>query len=373
MIRRIGQQKQKNVWSFQVINELLFRASLYVYEDDGSEPQAINDFALDTDRAKGETRAAYSLDENSKLIVLENDNQPGDKGLKDSKKKRTASVLIAAKKGVIEMVEKIVKLFPVAIEEKKNVVLLAVEHRQHQFGCTGNTRNIPGADVQMQWEIKWLEFVKESMPSHLFAKRNNHNETPDHIFKETHAQLVKSGGEWLHKTSEACSAVAVGIATVAFARSATLLGGVDQNTGRPTLEGEPAFNVFAISSLIALFCSVTAVVMFLSIFTSRYQEYDFRVDLPMKLIVGLTSLFMSIASMLVSFCAGDFFVLRDQLRHFALPIYAAEIGLAATVFAFSKFPHFSDLAGAALKVCHSVATSPQGHPRQIQRRGFCPA
>ncbi|KAI9119442.1 hypothetical protein K1719_010117 [Acacia pycnantha] len=411
-IKRIHKKKEKHVWSLQIMNELLHRASLYEYENDGSEPQGIDyasytdhekeekvapssldqeskitqgiDYASDTNHEKEEKVSPSSLDQESKITRPGNDNQQQDKGGKDSKKKRTDTpILIAAKNGVAEMVEKIIELFPVAIhdmnEEKKNVVLLAVEHRQphvyhlllqqnilkesafRKVDHKGNSALhlaakfgqykpwlIPGAALQMQWEIKWFEFVKESMPSHLFVRRNNRNKTPKDIFMETHAQLVKSGGEWLNKTSESCSVVAALIATVAFATSTTLPGGVDQNTGHPTLEREPAFNVFAISSLIALCSSITAVVMFLSILTSRYQEHDFRADLPMKLILGLTSLFMSIASMLVSFCAGHFFVLRDQLQYSALPIYAVTC-LPISLFALAQFPLYFDLVWATFK------------------------
>ncbi|XP_054782653.1 ankyrin repeat-containing protein NPR4-like isoform X2 [Prosopis cineraria] len=378
-LKRIRRKREKHVWSLQIMNELLCRASLYEYENNGSEPQ-VDDFAPDNDHKKDEIA---SLAQDSKIIRPGNDKHQQHEGGEDSKKKRTETpILIAAKNGVTEMVEKIIELFPVAIhdmnEEKKNVVLLAVEHRPHVYQLLlqrnilkesafrkvdhkGNSALhlaakfgqykpwlIPGAALQMQWEIKWFEFVKESMPSHLFVRRNNRNKTPKDIFTETHAQLVKSGGDWLNKTSESCSVVAALIATVAFATSATLPGGVDQETGHPTLEREPAFNVFAISSLIALCCSITAVVMFLSILTSRYQEYDFRVNLPMKLILGLTSLFMSIASMLVSFCAGHFFVLRDQLQYAALPIYAVTC-LPVTLFALAQFPLYFDLVWATLK------------------------
>lgn len=193
-----------------------------------------------------------------------------------------------------------------------------------------------------------MQFVKESMPPHFFNRYNKYNKTPRDIFTETHTELVKSGGEWLNKTSESCSVVAALIATVAFATSATLPGGVNQDTGHPTLEREPAFNLFAISSLIALCCSITAVVMFLSILTSRYQEYDFGRDLPRKLILGLTSLFMSIVSMLVSFCAGHYFVLKDQLQYAALPIYAVT-SLPVTLFALAQCPLYFDLVWATFK------------------------
>lgn len=74
--------------------------------------------------------------------------------------------------------------------------------------------------------------------------------------------------------------VAALIATVAFATSATVPGGVDQTTGSPILGDEPGFNVFAIASLVSLCFSVTALIFFLTILTSWYQENDFAIDLP---------------------------------------------------------------------------------------------
>jgi hypothetical protein len=67
-----------------------------------------------------------------------------------------------------------------------------------------------------------------------------------------------------------------------------------------------------------------------------------------KLILGLTSLFMSIASMLVSFCAGDFFVVEEKLKFAAYPIYAV-MCLPVTFFAFAQFPLYIDLIKATLQ------------------------
>ncbi|KAJ4826892.1 hypothetical protein Tsubulata_044189, partial [Turnera subulata] len=299
--------------------------------------------------------------------------------------KKETPILIAAKNGIKEMVEKIIQRFPVAIHDMnsdgKNVVLLAVENRQphvyeflislkraimkesifHQVDSNGNSAlhlaatlgdykpwRIPGAALQMQWEFKWYKYVKNSMPRDFFVRHNNDGKTARDIFTNTHQELVKSGGEWLTNTSESCSVVAALIATVAFATSATVPGGVNEENGAPTLEGQPAFNVFAISSLVALCFSVTAVVMFLSILTSRYQEKDFGRDLPRKLLLGLSSLFVSIAAILVSFCAGHFFVLKDKLRIAALPIYAVTC-LPVTLFAIMQFPLYFDLVWAFFK------------------------
>ena len=108
------------------------------------------------------------------------------------KVKRETPVLIAAKNGITEIVEKILEHFPFAIhdmnEHKKNIVLLAVENRQphvyqlllqknilkesvfrrvddegnsalHLAAKLGEHKPwlIPGAALQMQWEIKWHE------------------------------------------------------------------------------------------------------------------------------------------------------------------------------------------------------------------------
>ncbi|XVF21712.1 hypothetical protein REPUB_Repub12eG0113800 [Reevesia pubescens] len=121
-------------------------------------------------------------------------------------------------------------------------------------------------------------FVKNSMPIHFFPRYKKVNKTPKVIFTETHKNLVEKGGQWLTNTSESCSIEAALIATVWPSQHQLPL----------TFENHPAFDVFAISSLIALCFSVTAVVMFLSILTSRYQEKDFGKDMPRKLLLGLT-------------------------------------------------------------------------------------
>ncbi|KAK9983002.1 hypothetical protein SO802_032527 [Lithocarpus litseifolius] len=290
------------------------------------------------------------------------------------------SILYAAKNGIIEMVEGILDKYPMAIhdetKEGKNIVLLAAEYRQTQvyelfrkgkfqkqslFQKLDNEGNsalhlaatpseqksglIPGAALQMQWEIKWYEFVKESMPFHFSSLQNNEGKTSREIFTETHKKLVKDGSQWLTSTSNSCSVVAAVIATVAFASSTTVPGGIKQESGIPTLENQPAFDVFAISSLIALCFSVTALGMFLSILTSRYQEKDFGGDLPKKLLLGLTSLFVSIASMLISFCAGHFFVLKEKLKYAAFPVYAVTCQSIA-FFVEAQFPLYFDLIWA---------------------------
>ncbi|XP_034690194.1 uncharacterized protein LOC117917862 isoform X1 [Vitis riparia] len=304
------------------------------------------------------------------LSGTENKNQ-------ETEKLRTP-VLIAAKNGIKEMVESILDCSPMAIHdaspEKKNIVLLAVENRHPHlykvllkrvnnmtdsvFGAVDDNGNsalhlaamftdnrprlIPGAALQMQWEVKWFEYVRNSRPPNFFPILNNNNESPQQIFTDNHKDLVQKGGEWLNNTATSCSVVSTLIATVAFATSTTLPGGNMDITGLPVLELKPAFHLFAISSLVALCSSITSTIMFLAILTSRQQEKDFAKDLPAKLLVGLTTLFLSILAILVSFCSAHFFVLQKELRTYALPIYAVTC-LPVTLFAIAQLPLYVDL------------------------------
>ncbi|CAN4095725.1 unnamed protein product [Withania somnifera] len=277
--------------------------------------------------------------------------------------------------GIVEMVKKILKKFPIAIQDtdsdEKNILLLAVEHRQtdvyncliggkypedvfYQVDKDGNNAvhlaatyqklevwRIPGSALQLQGERKWYKYVKHTLPPPSYVRYNKKGQTPRQIFGETHAELIKNGTEWLVKTAESFSVVAALIATVAFATSATFPGGADDR-GHPHLEKQPAFDVFSITSLVSLCLSVTALVFFLAILTSRCQHNDFEKDLPRKLLLGLTSLFASITAILVSFCAAHFFVLQDNFRTAAFPIYGATC-IPVVFFAFNQFPLYVDL------------------------------
>ncbi|KAL5863954.1 hypothetical protein ACOSQ3_001468 [Xanthoceras sorbifolium] len=409
-LRKLREKKQKHTWSIQVMNKLLQQASMYEYEDDGTKPiPALSQPEEDSQETKpyaigaqGDITFVEDAFDNKPPVPLtsnvssganqhepkiaksaEDENQAENEEKTSQMQKKESPILIAAKNGITEIVGKILEDFPVAIHDmnyqKKNVVLLAVENRQpHVYQLLLKKTNmkesvfrkvdhegnsalhlaarlgehkpwlIPGAALQMQWEIKWYEFVKDSMPFHFFVRYNKDNKSPREVFTSSHEKLVNAGGDWLTNTSESCSVVAALIATVAFATSSTVPGGVKAESGTPTLENQPAFNLFAISSLVALCFSVTALVMFLAILTSRYQEQDFGKDLPRRLLVGLTSLFVSIASMLVSFCAGHFFVLRDKLKYAAFPVYALTC-LPITFFAIAQFPLYFDLVWATSK------------------------
>ncbi|XP_042966156.1 uncharacterized protein LOC122299783 isoform X3 [Carya illinoinensis] len=264
-------------------------------------------------------------------------------GIKD----RETPILTAAKYGVIEMIERILELYPLAVYDEtpvtnKNIVLLAVENRQIHvyqlllqktiprdslFGHVdddGNSAlhlaaklatNTPGmvpAGLRVLWEIRWYQFVKDSMPSNFFPLHNREGKTPIEIFTESHKEVIESGGKWLSSTSSSSSVVATVIASVAFATAATIPGGLKQDRGTPMYENQPTFYIFAISSLFALFFSITSAVMFIVLTSSPYEVRAFSSDLPKKLLMSLMMLFMGIVSMMISFCASHFFLFQDK-------------------------------------------------------------
>ncbi|KAF5930390.1 hypothetical protein HYC85_031263 [Camellia sinensis] len=202
----------------------------------------------------------------------------------------------------------------------------------------------PNAALQMQWEIKW---VQEHLPKHLVAHQNNGGKTAQEIFIETHSELVQNDTEWLMKTSDSCTIVAALIATVAFATMASVPGGTESN-GDPVLQAHRMFKVFSTSSLGALCFSLTAVVMFLAILTSRHKAKDFGKDLPTELLIGLTALFLSIASVSVSFCGGYFLVLKDVVRDAKTIEYVVAV-IPVIAFSVALFPLYFKLILATIK------------------------
>lgn len=132
------------------------------------------------------------LQDETPMSAKKMNGEPPISAIKNKKISDETPILYAAKNGILEMVEGILDYFPMAIHDEssegKNIVLLAAEYRQthvyelfckrnlwkesmfHKLDKKGNsalhlaatlgeqkTGLIPGAALQMQWEIKWYE------------------------------------------------------------------------------------------------------------------------------------------------------------------------------------------------------------------------
>lgn len=142
-------------------------------------------------------------------------------------------------------------------------------------------------------------------------------------------------------TATSCSVVGALIITVIFSTAYTFPGDLNDK-GIPNLLSKiPAFKVFLVSIILALFSSTASVLVFLGILTSRYAEQDFLESLPKKLIYGLVSLFFSIGSMMAAFAATFYIYLQEKI--WATSIIVVFVFLVVTLFGFMQFPLFVDI------------------------------
>lgn len=166
---------------------------------------------------------------------------------------------------------------------------------------------------------------------------NLHYKTPQALFSDQHKKLVEQGEKWMKETAESCTVVAALIATIMFSAAFTVPGGYDEYTGIPLYLHRNSFMVFIVSDAMSLFSSCTSVLMFLGILTSRYGEEDFLKSLPRKLIIGLSSLFFSIATMMVTFGVTLVIILKARIAWVSFPIILLA-SLPVTLFALLQFP-----------------------------------
>ena len=164
---------------------------------------------------------------------------------------------------------------------------------------------------------------------------------PRALFTENHKDLVVEGEKWMKDTSSSSTVVGALIVTITFAAAFTFPGGYDQNNGFPMFLGAKLFKVFMTSNAVALFTSTTSVLMFLGILTARYGEEDFLKSLPKKLIIGLSTLFLSIAAMIIAFCAGLSLMFHERLWIVVPSICLASIPVA--LFVLMQFPLLVDI------------------------------
>ncbi|XP_054825378.1 uncharacterized protein LOC129322934 [Prosopis cineraria] len=198
---------------------------------------------------------------------------------------------------------------------------------------------ISGAALQMQRELQWFKEVESVMDPGNRLFQNNEGLTPVEYFKINHKELRNEGEKWMKDTASSCSVVGALIVTIMFAAAFTVPGGNDQNSGYPMFLKEKLFKVFLILDALSLFASTTSVLTFLGILTSRYTEEDFLYSLPTKLIIGLSTLFLSIATMMMAFSTTIIIMLQHQSSRAGafLPVIMLA-SVPVTLFVLLQFP-----------------------------------
>ncbi|XP_065618408.1 ankyrin repeat-containing protein ITN1-like [Quercus suber] len=288
-------------------------------------------------------------------------------------------LFLATRSGCVEIVEKILKSYPQAVEHiderGRNILHIAIKYRQlkiydlvknmelpmrrltrkidedgnsilHTVGIKSKDyvpEKMQGPALELQDELRWFERVKIETPTHYLHHRNNQNLTAEGLFNETNKELRGKGIEWIKRTAEGCSVVAVLIATVAFAAAYTIPGGSNDKTGIPLFLNQPFFVVFTVADVLSISFALTSVVVFLAIITSPFRFADFRHSLPNKLTFGLTLLFLSVSMMMLSFAATVLLMIKNGEGWTKVLLYAMSF-MPVGLFALSYFPLYLALS-----------------------------
>ncbi|XP_028068434.1 ankyrin repeat-containing protein ITN1-like isoform X1 [Camellia sinensis] len=294
-------------------------------------------------------------------------------------------LFLATKLGIIEIVEQILKKYPQAAEHidhhGRNILHIAIKYRQiHIFDFlekkmeismmrliqkidnNGNSvlhtvalrpdgykdEKMRSPALVLQEDLLLFERLNKIYAT-LFTKHfNNDRQTAKQLFVSNNALLHKEAIDWLKRTAENCSIVAVLIATVAFAAAYTIPGGPSQTTGYPILLDQPFFVVFTMTDVLSLTLALTSVIVFLSILTSPFRFKDFKCSLPQKLMLGITLLILSVSMMMLAFGATVILMIHNKERWTKLALYLVAF-LPVSVFALTYLPLYLSLMRTSSK------------------------
>ncbi|KAA8520151.1 hypothetical protein F0562_014407 [Nyssa sinensis] len=308
-------------------------------------------------------------------------------------------LFLATKSGCIEIVEKILKMYPQAIEhiddEGRNILHVAIKYRQiqildilekmkipmrwlarkidnngnsvlHMVGIKAehhSAEDMRSPALLLREDLLLFERVEKIMKSHFIKHFNSRRQTAEKLFEENKAELRKEAKEWLKRTAESCSIIGVLIATVAFTSAYTIPGGPDEETGYPILLNKPFFVIFTITDVLSLAFALTSVITFLSVLSSPFRLKDFKHSLPQRLMLGVTLLIFSVSMMMLAFGATIILMIHDRKLWTRFALYTVAF-LPVAIFALSYLTLYLSLMktfkytfkkmGKAFPRCNSV-------------------
>ncbi|KAH7514929.1 hypothetical protein FEM48_Zijuj11G0142300 [Ziziphus jujuba var. spinosa] len=349
----------------------------------------------------GETERSGS----KKVVTLgkkEDKEEKDENNFPPSIPKSTTPLLIATSIGIEEIVNGILEEYPQAVEHVSDqglsIMHVAIRYRQRDIfervkkmkipmvrlvrriddsGYTllhhvsdmthCSTGSLPNPALQLQDELKWFKRVRKLIPSHYVMNHSKGGQTAQELFEKSHANLLQEAQNWLKRTSESCSVIAVLIATVAFTAVYTVPGGSNQSTGLPILLHDPFFVVFTVMDVLSLISSLTSVVMFISIVTSPFRLEDFRQSLPQKLTLAFTFLFLAVAVTMMAFSATVILIVHMKKRWTTIIVYGVSF-VPVTVFALLQFPLYVAFMGT---VNHYLSIMKKALPWNFLKPLFC--
>ncbi|XP_059669118.1 ankyrin repeat-containing protein At5g02620-like [Cornus florida] len=207
----------------------------------------------------------------------------------------------AANSGIPEVVEEIIEVFPGLVhhtnEMGQNIFHIAILNRCedvfnliYQFREEVRHLIVTKRDSNDKSCLDLILDLKKEQKLNLRASaagaalqncsgsrgfRTKETTTSGPVYTEAHEELVKEGEKLMKDAATSCTTIVALVTAVLFAVAITVPGGNDGNNGIPILFEDRGFIIFVILDAFGLFSSISYVVMFLSILTSRYSVIDF--------------------------------------------------------------------------------------------------
>ncbi|XP_039690885.1 uncharacterized protein [Medicago truncatula] len=207
------------------------------------------------------------------------------------------AMLQAAKYGIIEFIN--------SMREANPDLLWAMDkNKRAELGPSSYRGRRSNAALQMQRELQWFKAVESVVPPMCKEAKNADGLKPRELFTKNHEKLVNEGRQWAKDTASSFTIVGTLIITIMFAAAFTVPGGNNQYKGTPIFLCNDAFSLFIIADALSLITSTSSVLTFIGILTSRYAEEDFVTSLPVKLLFGLFTIFLSVVFMMCAFCSA---------------------------------------------------------------------
>ncbi|XP_031268530.1 uncharacterized protein LOC116127006 [Pistacia vera] len=398
ILRRILKDKRKHKLAFELTKKLIDQDTTWLQivdtrlseggEGEGSKPGNIQ--ADQVGEGEGSKPGNIQADqvgegEGSKQGNIQADQVGVGEGSKP------IALFLATEKGIVEIVNEILKQTPQLVEyiddKNRSILHIAIMHRQMEIFDIVKEMNIPmkrlvrGIDVcdytilhhaadmtndnadihrgpayHLQEELKWHKRVEKLAPTHfaVFLVTANDDNKEDkncnckELFELKHNKLLKEAHKWVKETSQSCYAVVVLVATVVVAAAYTVPGGSNDN-GYPVFLNNKFFWVFTVMDVVALACSLTSVVMFLSVLTSPFSYEEFRQRLPRKLTIGFSLLFFALTTTMLAFAATLLLIVRLQKPRWTSSLIYTAAFFTVSIFALTQFPMYVAFKATFLK------------------------
>ncbi|KAK9051047.1 hypothetical protein SSX86_027672 [Deinandra increscens subsp. villosa] len=294
--------------------------------------------------------------------------------IEDMLRRPSKLLFIATERGITEFVVELLRTYPHLMLDKNDdgltIFHVAIMHRRlgiynllyevggssrskivelkdksdnqmcHLIGKTSKdmAARMSRASLLLQREVLWFNNVGNMVSPYMWEEKNKDGQTALELFLEQTEDQVSKGLIW----TKDCMVVATLIITVAFAVAFTVPGGYKGDNGLPFFIHQRALLVFAIADAMSLFSSTTSLLVFLSILTSPRDQHDFVYLLPRKLMIGILTLFISVAAMMVTFSASFFMLYHKGLKWVPILITALAT-VPVIVYAILQFPLFMDM------------------------------